>query len=550
LNTSDILKEPKHHPNNTIILSSSSPPTNTHNPISILSSDHDHPKKKNIQNETQINTLRNNTIDATFQQQQEQQKYKQYKQSVVDTSMMKSKNRKQKIPKVTKPIATKVSRVSKVSKVSKAPISATASKNSESLRRLKREWKDAVQLGVAYDWSKMKSVTANTSPPQQRQQTQIVRKTVQSYSNGRQTTTTTTSTFTQYTSSNANTSNPHYLRLGPIRGNLLRWHFSYTGPPGPKSPYATGIYHGCILLPKDYPLSPPRIQVLTPNGRFLPGKDICLTASQYHPESWTPRWTVLALVNALRLHMLTTENEIGGMRKSFEQRQKLAELSRRWKIRRGNLNVDHGTMVPLFFQSETSLALEDSNHHPNKNHDENNDENDHPIIMNETKESNVMKHNHHDAPLAIQKDKEVPSSLTNESITEDESLEAYSDSETYIDLDTQDESSISPTKPKLSSSPQTTKSSSKHSKKHSKRTYSTIPKGKVKKTRKSSSIHNSKHSPLKTYSHPPDGARKTKHIRSNMFQSFGNWIQNPRRIMLLMFFTMLTLWNPLESFFA
>ena len=170
----------------------------------------------------------------------------------------------------------------------------------ECLRRIKREWKDAVELGIAYDWGKRKTINFKG------------RKTDDKY---------------------------NYVRLGPMGKNLLQWHFSVQG--SPSSVYAEGIYHGRILLPKNYPGSPPRVQMLTPSGRFVTGEDICLSASQYHPESWTPRWTVLSLVDALRLHMLTNPNEIGGVHASTEVRTKRALESRSWK--RGV--VDHSRFV-------------------------------------------------------------------------------------------------------------------------------------------------------------------------------------------------------------
>ena len=108
------------------------------------------------------------------------------------------------------------------------------------------------------------------------------------------------------------------------------------------SVYEGGVYHGRVLLPKDYPGSPPRVQMLTPTGRFICGADICLSASNYHPETWSPRWTVISLVNALRLHMLTTANEIGGVMASDDRRREYATASRSW-ILPGV--VDHGQMV-------------------------------------------------------------------------------------------------------------------------------------------------------------------------------------------------------------
>ena len=83
--------------------------------------------------------------------------------------------------------------------------------------------------------------------------------------------------------------------------------------------------------------------MLTPSGRFVCGVDICLSASNYHPETWSPRWTVISLVNALRLHMLTTANEIGGVNASEERRREYAQESRSWRYP----GIDHAKMIDI-----------------------------------------------------------------------------------------------------------------------------------------------------------------------------------------------------------
>jgi ubiquitin-protein ligase len=118
--------------------------------------------------------------------------------------------------------------------------------------------------------------------------------------------------------------------LGPITTNLRHWHFSFRG--AGDNLYNKGVYHGRIVLPKDYPLSPPSVQMWTPSGRFVPFKDICLTASNYHPETWTPRWNIHGIVNALRLHMLTTPSEIGGIQTTADETIEFARLSLGWQV--------------------------------------------------------------------------------------------------------------------------------------------------------------------------------------------------------------------------
>lgn len=87
----------------------------------------------------------------------------------------------------------------------------------------------------------------------------------------------------------------------PLDDNLFEWHFTLRGPPGgdlssgtsaesSKGPYHDGIYHGRIVLPPTYPLRPPSFRFLTPSGRFETNREICLSISGHHEETWQPAW--------------------------------------------------------------------------------------------------------------------------------------------------------------------------------------------------------------------------------------------------------------------
>jgi len=117
------------------------------------------------------------------------------------------------------------------------------------------------------------------------------------------------------------------VRLHPS-GNLFEWHFSFLG--APDSIYKDGIYHGRIILPRDYPRSAPQIALCTPNGRWEVNKFICLSATAFHQETWDMSWNLRTLVMALRSHMLTKPLEIGGISTSIERRAALATASREW----------------------------------------------------------------------------------------------------------------------------------------------------------------------------------------------------------------------------
>jgi ubiquitin-conjugating enzyme E2 J1 len=54
---------------------------------------------------------------------------------------------------------------------------------------------------------------------------------------------------------------PHILHAQPLEDNLFEWHFTFKGPPD--TVYGQGIYHGRVIFPSKYPMSPPEIVILT-----------------------------------------------------------------------------------------------------------------------------------------------------------------------------------------------------------------------------------------------------------------------------------------------
>ncbi|CAG9864408.1 unnamed protein product [Phyllotreta striolata] len=115
----------------------------------------------------------------------------------------------------------------------------------------------------------------------------------------------------------------------PLEDNLFEWHFTVRGPPG--SDFENGYYHGRILLPSQYPMQPPNIILLTPNGRFEVNKKICLSISGHHPESWQPSWSIRTALLALIAFMPTpAAGTIGSLDYTPEERQILAKKSKNW----------------------------------------------------------------------------------------------------------------------------------------------------------------------------------------------------------------------------
>jgi len=123
---------------------------------------------------------------------------------------------------------------------------------------------------------------------------------------------------------------PDYHAAPASDSDLFDWHFTLRGPPS--SAFAGGIYHGRIVLPPTYPLRPPMFRFLNPSGRFEVNREICLSISGHHEESWMPAWGVRTALVALRSFMETDpKGQLGGMECSKEERERFAKQSTSWK---------------------------------------------------------------------------------------------------------------------------------------------------------------------------------------------------------------------------
>ena len=87
-----------------------------------------------------------------------------------------------------------------------------------------------------------------------------------------------------------------------------------------------GVYHGKLKFPPEYPLKPPSIIMITPNGRFKTMRRICLSMSDYHPETWSPLWSVETILTGLVSFFNSNENSTaaGCMLTTQEEKIRLA----------------------------------------------------------------------------------------------------------------------------------------------------------------------------------------------------------------------------------
>jgi ubiquitin-protein ligase len=116
----------------------------------------------------------------------------------------------------------------------------------------------------------------------------------------------------------------------PSESDMLTWIVVFDGPR--YTPYSTGEYLAKIIFPKDYPFKGPDFILLTPNGRFEPNTKICTTNSSFHPEDWSPAWTVEKMVQGLMSFMGEDQNGLGALFLSEAQRRQFAQTSRQFNL--------------------------------------------------------------------------------------------------------------------------------------------------------------------------------------------------------------------------
>ncbi|CAG0920422.1 unnamed protein product [Notodromas monacha] len=116
-----------------------------------------------------------------------------------------------------------------------------------------------------------------------------------------------------------------YVTAEPLPHNILEWHYVIRGPE--QSLYQGGYYHGKLVFPAEYPYKPPRIYMITPNGRFKTNVRLCLSISDFHPDLWNPAWSVSTILTGLLSFMLESSYTLGSVETSDKEKADLAHQS-------------------------------------------------------------------------------------------------------------------------------------------------------------------------------------------------------------------------------
>ena len=135
-----------------------------------------------------------------------------------------------------------------------------------------------------------------------------------------------------------------YFETIPLKEDIKTWHYVLKGPKD--TDYENGYYHGVVKFPTDYPYKPPSIMLFTPNGRFQINTKICLSNSDFHPESWSPFWSVNNILTGFVSFMTEESNGMGSMKTNSYHRKLLASQSLKFNCK----NQQFRKLFPKYYQ--------------------------------------------------------------------------------------------------------------------------------------------------------------------------------------------------------
>jgi ubiquitin-conjugating enzyme E2 J2 len=122
-----------------------------------------------------------------------------------------------------------------------------------------------------------------------------------------------------------------FVRAAPNPSNLLEWHFVIDSLDDAR--YRNGCYHGTLVFPADYPWKPPSLSLKTPTGRFQTNTRLCLSMTDFHPESWNPMWSVSSILAAVVSFFVEDTQTYGSIRTSQSRKKLLAKQSLAFNVK-------------------------------------------------------------------------------------------------------------------------------------------------------------------------------------------------------------------------
>lgn len=76
--------------------------------------------------------------------------------------------------------------------------------------------------------------------------------------------------------------------------------------------------------------------MLTPSGRFKTNRRLCLSMSDFHPETWNPMWSVSTILTGLYSFMIETAPTLGSIESTDSVKRRLARQSLSFNVKDKN----------------------------------------------------------------------------------------------------------------------------------------------------------------------------------------------------------------------
>ena len=99
--------------------------------------------------------------------------------------------------------------------------------------------------------------------------------------------------------------------------------------------------------------------MITPNGRFKPNENICMSFTKFHPESWSPLWTIEMMLLGLISFMLEDQSTTGSIVTTNHHKIILAKNSMQFNITQKSFNSHFKSHINKLY---SSLKLSENNH--------------------------------------------------------------------------------------------------------------------------------------------------------------------------------------------
>jgi len=165
-----------------------------------------------------------------------------------------------------------------------------------------------------------------------------------------------------------------YVKAHPLQQNILEWHFAVLGPD--ETPYKGGVYHGKLVFPGEFPFKPPSIYMITPNGRFKCNTRLCLSISDFHPDTWNPAWSVATILTGLLSFMVEKNPTLGSIETSDYEKRLLATRSLEFNLKDPTFCELFPDLVEESRKVISELQLLNSSRNANKRSDSSSDTHD------------------------------------------------------------------------------------------------------------------------------------------------------------------------------